>query len=80
MGWVSGLAVYAIIWWLLLFMVLPWGVRPIGREDVDKGQDAGAPRRPRLGLKIGINTALSTVVWGIVYVVAEAGLVSFRAP
>ena len=80
MGWVSGLAVYAIIWWLLLFMVLPWGVRPIGREDVDKGQDAGAPRRPHLGLKIGINTALSTVVWGIVYVIAEAGLVSFRAP
>ena len=80
MGWVSGVAVYAIIWWLLLFMVLPWGVKPIGREDVEKGQDAGAPRRPRLGLKIGITTALSGVVWGIVYVIAEAGLVSFRAP
>ncbi len=80
MGWVSGLAVYAIIWWLLLFMVLPWGVRPIGHKDVEKGQDAGAPGRPRMGLKLGINTALSAVVWGIVYVIAEAGLVSFRAP
>jgi predicted secreted protein len=80
MGWVSGLAVYAIIWWLLLFVVLPWGVRPIGREDVEKGQDAGAPGRPRMGLKLGINTVLSAVVWGIVYVIAEAGLVSFRAP
>ena len=80
MNWVSGLAVYAIIWWLLLFMVLPWGVRPISREEVEKGQDAGAPRRPRLGLKIAITTALSAVVWGIVYAVAEAGLVSFRAP
>ena len=80
MGWVSGFAVYAIIWWLLLFMVLPWGVRSIGREDVEKGQDAGAPRHPRLGLKLGINTALSLVVWGIVYAIAEAELVSFRAP
>ena len=80
MGWVTGLAVYAIIWWLLLFMFLPWGVTPIGREDVDKGQDAGAPQRPRLGLKIGLNTALSAVVWGVVYAVTESGLVSFRAP
>ncbi|MDP6787224.1 MAG: DUF1467 family protein [Rhodospirillales bacterium] len=80
MGWVSGLAVYAIIWWLLIFMILPWGVRPIGRHEVEKGQDAGAPRRPRLGLKIGLNTALSGVVWGIVYVVAEMELVSFRMP
>ncbi len=80
MGWITGLAVYSIIWWLLLFMILPWGVRPIGREDVDKGQDAGAPRRPRLGLKIGLNTLLAAVVWGIFYAVAESGLVSFRAP
>jgi predicted secreted protein len=80
MNWVSGLAAYAIIWWLLLFMVLPWGVRPIGREEVGKEQDAGAPRRPRLGLKIGITTVLSAVVWGIVYAVAESELVSFRAP
>lgn len=80
MGWVSGLAVYAIIWWLLIFMILPWGVRPIGREDVDKGQDAGAPRRPHLGLKIAFNSALSGVVWGIVYVITEMELVSFRVP
>ena len=25
MGWVTGLAVYVIIWWLVIFMVLPWG-------------------------------------------------------
>jgi predicted secreted protein len=80
MGWVSGLAVYAIIWWLLIFMILPWGIRPIGREDVDKGQDAGAPWRPHLGPKIALNSALSGVVWGIVYVITEMELVSFRVP
>ena len=35
MGWVSGVAVFALIWWLLLFMVLPWGVRPIETGDVE---------------------------------------------
>jgi predicted secreted protein len=80
MNWVSGLAAYAIIGWLLLFMALPWGVRLISREEVEKGQDAGAPRHPRLRIKVGITTALSSVVWGIVYAVPEAGLMSFRAP
>jgi len=33
-GWVTGLAVYAVIWWLVVFMVLPWGNRPLDPEDV----------------------------------------------
>ena len=80
MGWISGLAVYVIIWWLTIFMVLPWGVRPIGREDVEKGQAAGAPQRPRLLLKIALNTVLAGIVWGVVYVVVESGSISFRQP
>ena len=80
MGWISGLAVYAIVWWLMIFMVLPWGVRPIGREDVEKGQAAGAPRRPRLLSKMALNTVLASIVWGVIYVVVESGSISFRQP
>ena len=28
MGWVSGLVVFFLIWWLTLFAVLPIGTRP----------------------------------------------------
>ena len=80
MNWVSGLAAYAIIWWLLLFMALPWAVHLINRKEVEKGQDAGAPWHPRLRLKIGTTTALSSAVWRIIYAVPKAGLMFFRAP
>jgi predicted secreted protein len=31
----TGLAVYLIIRWLVIFMLLPWGVKTIWAEDVD---------------------------------------------
>ncbi|MDP7667898.1 MAG: DUF1467 family protein, partial [Rhodospirillales bacterium] len=34
MGWKTGLAVYAIVWWVVLLAVLPWGNRQIDATDV----------------------------------------------
>ena len=34
MNWYTGLATYAIIWGLVMFMVLPWGVRRIEPGDL----------------------------------------------
>ena len=76
MGWVTGICVYLIIWWTVLFAVLPWGVRPA--ETVQPGAMAGAPEQPRLWLKAGVTTVLSAVLWVIVFLVVESGLISFR--
>ena len=46
MTWVSGIAIYVIIWWTVIFAVLPFGVQPIAAEDVSKGHAAGAPGGP----------------------------------
>ncbi|MSO92165.1 MAG: DUF1467 family protein [Rhodospirillales bacterium] len=79
MSWVTSAAVFVIIWWLVLFMVLPWGVAGgLDAADVAKGQDAGAPRKPRLWLKLAITTLVAAVLFGLFYWVAESGLVSFR--
>ena len=45
MNLVSGLMIYAIIWWMVLFMVLPFGVRTVREEggEVVEGQAASAP-------------------------------------
>ena len=40
MGLISGTLVYVIIWWLVLFMVLPWGNRP--PDVVEDGHAASA--------------------------------------
>ena len=64
MGWALGTALYFIIWWTLLFAVLPFGVQS-QREanDVVPGSEPGAPARPRLGRKLLANTIVSGIVW-----------------
>lgn len=76
MSWVSGLAIYAIIWWTVIFAILPIGVQPIVAEDVSKGHAAGAPRKPRMLIKIALTTVVSAVLWLIVYWLLESGTVS----
>lgn len=78
MDWITGAAVYVIIWWVVLFMVLPWGVRPVEAEDVARGHASSAPQRPRMLLKVAVTSLAAGVVWFGVYYIIEAGLISFR--
>ncbi len=80
MTWFSGIVVFVIIWWLVFFMALPIGVRSPDEAGVavEPGHAASAPVRPRLGLKAGVTTAISAVLWGIAYWIIEAELISFR--
>jgi predicted secreted protein len=64
MPWMLGVGVYVVIWWTVLFAVLPFGVRSQQEmNDVVPGSDPGAPVRHRLGLKILVNTGISTAIW-----------------
>ena len=75
---VTGLVAYIILWWLVLFMVLPWGIRT--PEEPAAGHVAGAPAAPRPWLKFGVTTGIATMLWTIAYVVIEANLISLRDP
>lgn len=76
MGLVSGIAVYVVVWWVVLFAVLPWGVRADDRPE--PGMDRGAPRQPRILLKFLVTTAVAGLVWGVIEAVILADLISFR--
>ncbi|MSP79645.1 MAG: DUF1467 family protein [Rhodospirillales bacterium] len=78
MKWYTALAIYSIVWWLVLFMVLPWGNRAIGAEDVAKGHAAGSPAEPRLLVKFALTTVVSAVVFAVFYWAYESGLISIR--
>jgi len=66
MPWALGIATFFIIWWTLLFAILPLGVRSQQEaKSIVPGTDPGAPMRPRLGLKLIVNTVLAVVLWGI---------------
>ena len=64
----SALAIYFIIWWMVLFFVLPFGVRSQHEAgDVTLGTDHGAPHRPRMVRKFVITTAIAAVIFATVY-------------
>ena len=76
MSFFSGFAIYFIIWWLTLFVVLPLGVRSQAEDGhVEPGTDPGAPAKPNLGRKLILNTILAGVVFGVWYYLTKvAGL------
>ena len=76
MSWFLGISSYVIVWWIVLFAVLPFGVHHAGKGD--PGHAAGAPADPRLKLKLAITTALASVVWLLAYEAIRLDLVNFR--
>ncbi|WP_245435374.1 DUF1467 family protein [Microvirga calopogonii] len=67
---VSGaLALYFVIWWILLFAVLPFGIRSqVETGEVIQGSEPGAPALPALREK----AIWTTLVASIVLVIAAA--------
>ena len=76
MSWFVGVAMYVVIWWLAIFAVLPWGVKPAEKDDL--AHASGAPANPRLWLKVGLTSIVAAVLWLIMYAVIRLGLVSLR--
>ena len=60
----TAIAIYFLIWWVVLFAVLPWGVRAQGAQGAP-GTDPGAPLAPRLMAKLIWTTLVATVVFGL---------------
>ncbi len=81
MNWFSALAVYFVIWWVVLFAVLPFAVRTQDEADnVAPGTVSSAPVRPLLAKKFLATTIVAAVIfiilWGI-YVTGVIDLESF---
>jgi predicted secreted protein len=76
MGWVTGILLYVLVWWITLFAVLPLWVTP--SEPGDLGHAAGAPQQPRMLLKAAITTAVSAIIWLGIYLFVRSPWLSFR--
>jgi predicted secreted protein len=67
------LALYATIWWIVLFAVLPLGVRSADEagEERPEGNDPGAPVAPQLAKKALLTTVIAAVVFALVALIAK---------
>lgn len=77
MNWFTGLVLYVLIWWTVLFGVLPLGTHPVADADSQTGW-RGAPEHPQLLRKAIITTLVATVAWFGAYLLITSPYVSFR--
>lgn len=76
MNWFTGTMVFVVVWWTVIFAVLPWGNRPPAK--IEPGHATSAPAKPRLALKFAVTTVLAALIWVAIDQAVRHGLVSFR--
>ncbi len=75
----TSVAIFFLIWWVVLFMVLPWGIRSQHESggDIAPGTDPGAPAIPNLWRKLGWTTLVSAVIFAGCYLAYAQHLLTF---
>ncbi|MFY8038717.1 MAG: DUF1467 family protein [Bosea sp. (in: a-proteobacteria)] len=69
MSLLAAFAVYFVIWWTVLFCILPLDIRSQAEAgEVTHGTEPGAPVAPQLVRKALITSAVALVVFAGVYV------------
>ncbi len=70
MPFATALAIFFLIWWVVLFAVLPWGIKSQHEgEEMAPGTDPGAPTKARIGWKLVWTTLVAAVVYAVCAVV-----------
>jgi predicted secreted protein len=70
-------ATFFLIWWVVLFAVLPWGVHSQQESgEVAPGTDPGAPAIPKVGRKLVWTTLVTGVLFAAFYIVSTKHLVT----
>jgi predicted secreted protein len=76
----TAVATFFLIWWVVLFAVLPWGVRSQHEGDeIAPGTDPGAPTAPKLGRKLVWTTVVTSVIFAACYLAYNDHLVSLNS-
>lgn len=63
----NGIVLYVILWVVVLFLVLPWGVHI--PHTVERGHANSAPEKPYIGLKLLITSVVTAFFWVIAYLI-----------
>jgi len=72
-------AIYFVLWWIVLFLTLPFGVRSQHEDGGGTpGTDPGAPIASRMGRKLIWTTVISAVIFAIAMLAYDAGYLSIE--
>lgn len=77
MNLTGGIVLYAVLWFLTLFVLLPIGQKSqADAGEVVPGTPPGAPHEPQLKRKALLTTAISAVLWAIIATIILGGFVT----
>ena len=75
----TALAIYFVLWWVTLFLTLPFGVRSQHEDGVGApGTDPGAPIASQMGRKLIWTTLISAVIFGAAQLAYHAGYLNIE--
>jgi predicted secreted protein len=79
MGITSALVLFAVIWFMILFIVLPLNMTTQGDEgEVVPGTHKSAPTNLRMWHKVKIITIWTVILWVIIAGTIMSGLITVR--
>ncbi len=76
------LALYLIVWWIVLFTLLPFkmGAVPAPPGGDPYAEAAGAPSSPKLRTKFVLTTIIAALIVGALYAAFAFGVIEFGPP
>jgi len=75
----TAFAIYFVIWWITLFLTLPFGIRSQHEDGVGAaGTDPGAPIASRMGPRLIWTTVLSAAIFALAMLAYNAGYLSIE--
>ncbi len=73
----TAFAIYFVIWWIALFLTLPFGIRSQHEDgESPNGTDPGAPVATGMGVKLIWTTVISAVIFAAGWLAYDAGLLN----
>lgn len=80
MGVTGSVVAFLMIWWTVLFAVLPMRVKGQweGDDEAVAGTERGAPTDPQIWFKVKRTTWVAAIIWAVTFVVVNSGLISFN--
>jgi predicted secreted protein len=70
----TAFAIYFVVWWIVLFLTLPFGVRSQHEDgEAAPGTDPGAPVATLMGRKLIWTTVISAVFFAAAWLAYDAG-------
>jgi predicted secreted protein len=69
MSIITFIFVYILVWWVVIFMVLPWGNK--ATETPEIGHATGTPINPRIKIKLIWTSIIALIITGIVFALSQ---------